>query len=32
VPPGKEGEGKTYHFKGKPFYRIIDSFIDQAGE
>lgn len=31
VPPGKEGAGKPYHFKGKPFYRIIDSFIDQSG-
>lgn len=32
VPPGKEGAGKAYHFRGRPFYRIIDSFIDQAGE
>jgi hypothetical protein len=31
VPPGKEGAGKPYHFKGKPFYRIIDAFIDQSG-
>jgi hypothetical protein len=32
VPEGKEGAGKPYHFKGRPFYRIIDNFIDQAGE
>lgn len=32
VPPGKEGAGKPYHLKGKPFYRIIDGFIDQSGE
>jgi hypothetical protein len=32
VPEGKEGAGKPYHLKGKPFYRIIDGFIDQAGE
>eukprot|EP00775_Hariotina_reticulata_P010533 gene10533-10693_t len=31
VPEGREGAGKPYSFKGKPFYRIIDSFIDQAG-
>lgn len=31
MPEGKEGAGKPYHFKGRPFYRIIDSFIDQAG-
>lgn len=31
VPEGKEGAGKPYHFQGKPFYRIIDNFIDQAG-
>jgi peptidyl-prolyl isomerase D len=31
VPPGHEGAGGLYHFKGKHFYRIIDQFIDQAG-
>ena len=31
VPPGLEGEGLPLHFKGAPFYRIIDGFIDQAG-
>lgn len=31
VPPGLEGEGMPLHFKGAPFYRIIDGFIDQAG-
>lgn len=31
VPPGLEGEGTPLHFKGAPFYRIIDGFIDQAG-
>lgn len=31
MPEGKEGAGKPYHLKGKPFYRIIDGFIDQAG-
>eukprot|EP00877_Chromochloris_zofingiensis_P014813 jgi/Chrzof1/9586/Cz04g08140.t1 len=31
VPEGREGAGKRYHFKGNPFYRIIDEFIDQAG-
>lgn len=31
VPEGKEGAGRPYHFKGRPFYRIIDAFIDQAG-
>jgi hypothetical protein len=32
VPEGNEGAGKPYHLKGKPFYRIIDGFIDQSGE
>lgn len=32
VPAGREGAGRPYHFKGKPFYRIIDGFIDQSGE
>ncbi len=27
----RAGEGKALHFKGAPFYRIIDQFIDQAG-
>eukprot|EP00899_Mesostigma_viride_P006836 jgi/Mesvir1/16153/Mv08424-RA.1 len=31
APPGTEGEGKPYHFKGARFYRIIDRFIDQTG-
>lgn len=31
VPAGLEGEGLPLHFKGAPFYRIIDGFIDQAG-
>jgi len=31
VPAGLEGEGIPLHFKGAPFYRIIDGFIDQAG-
>lgn len=30
-PPGREGAGKARHFKGRPFYRIIDQFIDQTG-
>ena len=29
--PGREGGGVKRHFKGAPFYRIIDQFIDQAG-
>ncbi|KIZ05729.1 peptidylprolyl isomerase D (cyclophilin D) [Monoraphidium neglectum] len=29
--PGHEGAGRPYHFKGRPFYRIIDGFIDQSG-
>ena len=31
MPEGREGAGKSYSFKGKHFYRIIDAFIDQAG-
>ena len=31
VPPGHEGAGKPYHFKGSYFYRVIDRFIDQTG-
>jgi peptidyl-prolyl isomerase D len=31
VPAGKEGAGKTYWFKDRYFYRIIDQFIDQTG-
>jgi len=31
VPPGKEGAGTPYHFKGAAFYRIIHQFIDQSG-
>ena len=31
VPQGREGAGQTYWFKGRSFYRIIDSFIDQTG-
>ncbi|GFR52440.1 hypothetical protein Agub_g15014 [Astrephomene gubernaculifera] len=32
APPGHEGAGKPYHFKGIYFYRIIEGFIDQAGQ
>jgi peptidyl-prolyl isomerase D len=28
---GREGAGAPRHFRGAPFYRIIDRFIDQAG-
>ncbi|KAI8467349.1 MAG: cyclophilin-like domain-containing protein [Monoraphidium minutum] len=28
---GHEGAGRPYHFKGRPFYRVIDGFIDQTG-
>ena len=28
---GREGAGQPYHFKGKPFYRVIDQFICQTG-
>ncbi|GBF94044.1 peptidyl-prolyl cis-trans isomerase D [Raphidocelis subcapitata] len=31
VPQGREGAGQPYHFKGRPFYRIVEGFIDQAG-
>jgi peptidyl-prolyl isomerase D len=31
APPGHEGEGKPYWFKGASFYRIINNFIDQVG-
>ncbi|EFJ49124.1 hypothetical protein VOLCADRAFT_74454 [Volvox carteri f. nagariensis] len=31
APPGHEGAGLPYQFKGAYFYRIIDSFIDQTG-
>lgn len=31
APEGAEGEGMSKHFKGAPFYRIIDQFIDQSG-
>eukprot|EP00798_Chlamydomonas_sp_ICE-L_P031087 gene31087-6213_t len=31
VPSGRQGAGKSYHFKGSTFYRIIDRFIDQSG-
>lgn len=31
VPEGRANAGETYHLKGKPFYRIIHGFIDQAG-
>eukprot|EP00879_Flechtneria_rotunda_P033495 GHRR01037106.1.p1 GENE.GHRR01037106.1~~GHRR01037106.1.p1 ORF type:complete len:396 (+),score=131.32 GHRR01037106.1:463-1650(+) len=31
VPPGRTGAGQAYHFKEKPFYRIIHQFINQAG-
>lgn len=31
MPEGREGAGSQYHYKGKPFYRIVDDFIDQAG-
>jgi len=31
VPEGREGAGLPYHYKGAPFYRIIDQFIDQSG-
>lgn len=31
VPEGREGAGKPYWLKGRPFYRIIDQFIDQTG-
>jgi peptidyl-prolyl isomerase D len=31
VPEGHEGAGHQYSFKGRPFYRIIHGFIDQAG-
>ncbi|KXZ46929.1 hypothetical protein GPECTOR_39g423 [Gonium pectorale] len=32
APAGHEGAGHPYHFKGVHFYRIIDGFIDQAGQ
>ncbi|PNW78007.1 hypothetical protein CHLRE_10g460600v5 [Chlamydomonas reinhardtii] len=32
APEGHEGAGKPYHFKGIYFYRIIEGFIDQAGQ
>lgn len=31
APTTREGPARPYHFKGAPFYRIIDQFIDQAG-
>jgi peptidyl-prolyl isomerase D len=31
APEGSEGAGLEKHFKGAPFYRIIDQFIDQSG-
>lgn len=31
IPEGKANAGQAYHLKGKPFYRIIHGFIDQAG-
>lgn len=31
APEGSEGAGLKKHFKGAPFYRIIDQFIDQSG-
>ncbi|KAG2433328.1 hypothetical protein HXX76_008394 [Chlamydomonas incerta] len=32
APAGHEGADKPYHFKGIYFYRIIENFIDQAGQ
>ncbi|PNH02456.1 Peptidyl-prolyl cis-trans isomerase cyp5 [Tetrabaena socialis] len=32
APPGHEGAGQPYHFKGVHFYRIIENFIDQTGQ
>ena len=31
VPPGREGAGRFYTFRGASFYRIIPGFIDQSG-
>ena len=31
VPEGHTGAGQPYSLKGKPFYRIIHGFINQAG-
>ncbi|KAF6263699.1 cyclophilin-type peptidyl-prolyl cis-trans isomerase [Scenedesmus sp. NREL 46B-D3] len=31
VPEGQAGAGQRYSFRGRPFYRIIHGFINQAG-
>ena len=31
VPPGREGQGHPYAFKGNRFYRVVHDFMIQTG-